>query len=123
MTLNQIAGRFSIAKYAPDAQIAPLFSRRFCSITRTTTEVTVVCETDLLPPGMLHREDGWLCLQVDGTWDFDISKVVQSVGRSLSLSEISLFLVSTVETDYVLIQEKVVHKIADALQKAGITIS
>lgn len=122
MKLNQVEGGFSIARYHPDTAITALKMRTFCSITRTPNEVSIVCESDLLPPGYSSREDGWTCLQVDGILDFSLTGVLSQISGSLASAEISLFAVSTYDTDYVLVKEKTLNQAKQALRNAGIVI-
>ncbi|NJL25430.1 MAG: ACT domain-containing protein [Calothrix sp. SM1_5_4] len=122
MTLRQVPGEFSIGRYSADIRIEALYSRNFCSITRTTQEVSVVCESDLLPPGAISREDGWACLEVDGTWDFSVSAVLSRIGAALSSKEVSVFAASTFDTDYILVKRKILDKIRSALKGSGVDI-
>jgi hypothetical protein len=122
MKLNQVKGDFSIGRYDPNTDFKPLTSRNFCSISRTPNEVTIVCESDLLPYGHSAREDGWACLQVDGILDFSLTGILSQITSTLAGAEISLFAVSTFDTDYVLVKEKTLQKAKAALRQAGIHI-
>lgn len=118
MRLRQIEGDFTVARYAPDAQLTGLYTREFCSITRTKNEVTVVCETDLIPPGMQKKESGWVCLEVEGDWDFDVNQIL---GR-VSGTEISIFAVSTFDADFVLLKRGFLDRVRPILRSAGISL-
>ncbi len=117
MKLRLIQGNFTVARYAPDAPLTGLYTREFCSITRTKNEVTVVCESDLVPPGMQKKEEGWVCLEVEGDWDFSLSKILDKI----SGTEISLFAVSTYDSDFVLVKRGFLERVRPVLQAAGIT--
>lgn len=122
MKMRQMKGDFSIGRYDPDSDFKPLYSRNFCSITRTPDEVTIVCESDLLPFGYQKREDGWACLQVEGIMDFDLTGILSKISGSLANAEISLFAISTFDTDYVLVKAKTLAKARRALESSGVTI-
>lgn len=122
MDMIQVKGDFSIARYSPDVNLGPLYSRNFCSITRTQHEVTIVCESDLLPTGHSVREDNWSCLRVEGILDFSLTGIISKISGALSASEISLFVVSTFDTDYVLVKSKTLAKARKALRNSGIGI-
>lgn len=122
MKMRQVKGEFSIGRYEPDTDFKPLYSRNFCSITRTPEEVTIVCESDLLPFGYTKREDGWSCLQVEGIMDFNLTGILSKISGSLANAEISLFAVSTFDTDYVLVKAVTLDKARGALKKAGIQV-
>jgi hypothetical protein len=122
MTLNQVPGVFSVGRYSPEQVIASLTSRNFCAVTRSPTEVTIVTESDLLPPGHSAREDGWTCLQVDGILDFSLTGILAQISGALAGAEISLFAVSTFDTDYILVKEATLEKAKSALRAAGIAV-
>src|SRR5947209_7738324 len=121
MQMRQVKGEFSIGRYEPNTDFKPLYSRNFCSITRTPGEVTIVCESDLLPQGYSLREDGWSCLQVEGIMDFNLTGIMSKIAGSLAGAEISLFAVSTFDTDYVLVKSATLERAKSALAKAGVT--
>lgn len=122
MVLKLIEGNYSIARYSPDAPLAPLYTREFCSVTRTKDEVTVVCETDMLPAGMQKKEDGWVCLQVEGTLDFNMTGILAAISGPLAGAEVSIFAISTFDTDYVLVKKSFLKAAQKALADNGITI-
>ncbi len=123
MKLRLLDGDFTVARYAPDVDLAPIYTREFCSITRTRNEVTVVCDSDLLPPGMQKREDGWACLEVEGWLDFSLTGILNQITAPLAEAEVSLFAVSTFDTDYVLVKRSFLEKARSALRKSGITVT
>lgn len=122
MKLRLLPGQFTIARYAPDANLNPLFTREFCCITRTRNEVTVVCESDLLPAGIQKKEEGWVCLEVEGILDFSLTGILNQITGPLADAEVSLFAVSTYDTDYILVKRDFLEKARIALLKAGIKI-
>lgn len=122
MKLRLLPGEFTVARYAPDANLNPLFTREFCCITRTRNEVTVVCESDLLPAGVQKKEEGWVCLEVEGILDFSLTGILNQITGPLADAEVSLFAVSSYDTDYVLVKRGFLEKAKNALLKAGIKI-
>lgn len=120
MQLKMLKGSFTIARYPTNSTFTALYGREFCSVTRTHREVTVVCEEDLVPPGASKKEDGWVCLELEGDWDFSITGVLASI--TAPHSEVSIFAISTFETDYVLVKKSFLKKAFHALQGAGIQI-
>lgn len=123
MKLKIVDGSFSIARYPAGAKIPSLQSRGFCSVTRTKDELSIVCETDLLPKGAIQRDDGWACLQVDGILDFDLTGIMSSLAVPLADAEVSLFAVSTFNTDYILVKKLLLEKARAALIKSGFQFS
>jgi hypothetical protein len=90
----------------------------FCSITRTTDELSVVCEESSVPRGV-RSEGGWRALRVAGTIEFSVVGVLASLVVPLSAAGVSLFAVSTFDTDYLLVKDKDLDRSIDALASFG----
>lgn len=75
----------------------------FLSITRTREELSVVCEESRLQEDV-RAERGWFAFGVQGPLDFSLTGILASLAQPLAEAGISLFAVSTFDTDYVLIR-------------------
>jgi len=105
LNLIPLDGTFAIAKLPPDAVIPSWASSGpFFSITRTADEVSIVCPKAQVPPGV-QCERGWRCLRVAGTMDFSTVGVLASLVGPLAEAGISVFVVSTFDTDFLLGKE------------------
>jgi hypothetical protein len=93
----------------------------FFSITHTADELSIVCHQDAMPEGVIG-ERGWRCLRVAGTMPFSVVGVLASLTAPLAESGISVFAVSTFDTDYLLVKEKDLASAVDALQRRGHSI-
>lgn len=113
---------YSICRLAPDASI-PVWTggARFLCMTRTAQEFSIVCEEALVPESA-QAERGWRLLQVEGTLAFALTGVLASVAAPLAGAEISIFAVSTYDTDYLLVAEKDLRRATQVLEEAGHTI-
>src|SRR5262249_57285589 len=77
----------------------------FWSITRTPTEMSVVCPEDDLPPSVERDvERGWRALEVVGPLPFDLVGVVSGLTSPLAAAGIPVFVLSTHDTDYLLVK-------------------
>ncbi len=76
----------------------------FCSITRTSEELSIVCPEAQVPPGIKH-EGGWKALRVKGPLDFSLTGVLARLTKPLAENEISIFALSTYDTDYLLVRQ------------------
>jgi hypothetical protein len=94
----------------------------FVSMTRTAEELSVVCEETLLPQGVLHQ-GGWRCLQVVGPLDFALVGVLSGIAAVLAQAGVSIFAISTYDTDYILLQAVDLTVALAALQSAGYSIT
>ena len=90
----------------------------FSSVTRTSTELSIVCAESAVPEG-IAREGGWRIFQVEGPLDFALIGVMASIAGPLGEAGVSLFAVSTFDTDYVMVRERDVERAANALRAAG----
>jgi len=93
----------------------------FVSITRTAIELSVVCKEALVPNGV-HAERNRRLLQIEGTLAFTLTGVLASVAGPLANAEISIFAVSTYDTDYLLVSALDLRKATQVLEAAGHTI-
>lgn len=90
----------------------------FYSVTRTGQELSIVCTQLNIPEGIKH-EDGWRCLKVEDTLDFSLTGVIASLTMPLAFEGISVFVISTHDTDYLLIRERSLSKAASILSQNG----
>jgi hypothetical protein len=91
------------------------------SITRTADELSVVCdEADV--PAEVTAERGWRALRVAGPLDFALTGVLAALVAPLAEAGVSIFALSTYDTDYVLVRETDVERAVAALAGAGHTV-
>ena len=91
------------------------------SVTRTGYELSVVCSQAMVPES-IHAERDRRLLQIEGTLAFTLIGVLASVATPLADAEISVFAVSTYDTDYLLISEPDLKRATEVLEAAGHTI-
>jgi uncharacterized protein len=92
------------------------------SVTSTPDEVSVMCPTAEAPEGATHMEPGWRAFKVAGPLQFDLVGVLASLLQPLVEARVSVFAISTFETDYILVRSKDVRTAATALRIAGHTV-
>lgn len=93
----------------------------FFSITRSAGELSVVCAEGLAPEGA-KCEGGWRIFQVAGPLDFSMTGVLAAIASPLSEAGVSIFAISTFDTDYVMVKEDQLAIAIDALRAAGHTV-
>ena len=119
LSLLLLDGTFAICRLDCNAPIPPWASAgHFFSITRTTDELSVVGRQDAVPEGVVC-ERGWRCLRVVGTVPFSVVGVLASLTAPLAEAGVSLFAVSTFDTDYLLVKEEDLTVALDALRRRG----
>jgi hypothetical protein len=90
----------------------------FFSLTRTPEELSLVCRQDAVPDGVRH-EPGWRCLRVAGTIDLGTVGVLASLTGPLARAGVSVFALSTFDTDYLLLKNEDLARACETLHRAG----
>ncbi|MBN1857563.1 MAG: ACT domain-containing protein [Dehalococcoidia bacterium] len=90
----------------------------FSSITRTAHELSVVCPEAGVPEGV-KKEGGWKVLMVQGPLDFSLTGVLASLTGPLAREGISVFALSTYDTDYLLVKKEQLEKAVQVLRVDG----
>lgn len=106
--LALLPDRFAVCRFAPDAPLpAWVFheSATVWSLTRTPRELSVVCPQDDLPPSVETAERGWRALEVEGPIPFGETGVIAAITAPLAAAGIPVFVLSTYDTDLVLVRE------------------
>lgn len=94
----------------------------FYAFTRTPEELSLVCEQDQVPAGVTCQP-GWRGLQVAGPLDFALTGVLASLAQPLAAAGVSIFALSTYDTDYVLVPDQDLPAALAALRAAGHTLA
>jgi hypothetical protein len=113
------SGLLAVCQLPPNAPV-PMWAsgEGFVSVTRTEDELSIVCAAEHVPEGMKH-EKGWICLQLQGPFPFQMTGVLASFLEPLAAHRIPIFAVSTYDTDYVLVKQEDVERALQALKTAG----
>jgi hypothetical protein len=88
----------------------------FFSITKTCDELSIVCSQDDIPNDIQCEKD-WKILKIEGPLDFSLIGILASISTILAQKEISIFAISTYDTDYILVKNKDIHNAIDSLVK------
>jgi uncharacterized protein len=119
LTLELVAGSYAVCRLgASEAIPAWATGGPFVSVTRTDAELSVVCPQGAVPTAVL-AEPGWRCLRVAGPLGFGMTGILASLSGPLASSGVSIFVVSTYDTDYLMVQERDLDRAVDALVRAG----
>ena len=119
LTLIILRETFAICRLDKDAPIPDwAFQGGLFSITRTKDELSIVCPQINVPKGILCNQ-GWSCLKIKGPLDLSLTGIISSIASTLEKEGISLFSISTYDTDYVLVKEKDLEKAIFALTEGG----
>lgn len=92
----------------------------FLSVTRTAVEVSIVAAS---PIEGARVEGPWRAFRVVGTLDFALTGILHSLTEPLAAAGISVFAISTFDTDYLLVRTDRAPHARAAWQQAGLTFT
>jgi hypothetical protein len=119
VTFSQLPYSLAVCRLDPRAEIPQwVLTERFVSLARTDDELSIVCPQRRVSPGWTAEKD-WRCLRVDGPLPLDEVGVLSSIIRPLADRSISVFVVSTYDTDYVMVKDKDLNQTIDVLTAHG----
>ncbi len=112
LALSVLQTKLSICRLDAKAPIPDWVSTvqsDFISITRTSEELSIVCDKKHVPAGVQSVSD-WYAIKVEGPLDFGLIGILSSLLDPLAKAGISVFTVSTYDTDYILVKEQNIKK-------------
>lgn len=120
MELKIINQDFSICKVEDLSQID--YSDKFCFISKTDEELSLVCSTNSVPENAIECDNGWKAFRIQGILDFSLIGILSKISTLLAENKIGIFAVSTYNTDYILTKEKNFDKSIRILERNGYVI-
>jgi hypothetical protein len=117
-TFRLLPERLAICRLAPDAPLPAWPRGAFVSIARTPDELSIVCDERCVPAGV-RNAPGRRALGIAGTVDFATIGVIAGLTRPLADAGVSVFVVSTYDTDWVLVQEADLETAIRVLRSCG----
>ena len=120
MEIKKIDHNFSVCQ-VEDYSLVNLYSE-YSFIGKTDEEKSLVCITDEVPANVIQRDDGWKAFRIQGVLDFSLIGILAKIAAALADNGISIFAVSTYNTDYVLMKKENYQKALDVLKALGYMI-
>lgn len=119
MDLRVLGDRLSVCRLPIDAPWPmPPSDHSFFSVTRTADEISLICTEDQAPPAARIEPD-WRAIEVAGPLDFAMVGVLADLTRPLADISVSVFVISTYDTDYVMVHAGALERAVEALRAAG----
>lgn len=119
LKLHLLEEKFTISKLPQFSEVPTIFMKgEMCFVFRTDDELTVI-SPDFMAPNNVQQVTGWRCFRIDGELPFQAVGVLHSLTQPLAEAEISIFAVSTFNTDYIFVLEEDLVPAVQTLQKAG----
>jgi hypothetical protein len=117
-TFRLLSEALAICRLPADAPIPPWPRGPFVCTARTPDELSIVCDERCVPPGVPCVR-GRRALGIAGAVDFSTIGVIAGLTRPLAEAGVSVFVVSTYDTDWVLVQEKDLATATRVLRAGG----
>ena len=119
LDLTLEAGELAVCQLAAGAAV-PEWAMRggFHAIVRSPGELTVICGAADVP-GDVRSQKGWRCFSLAGPIAFTETGIVASIAVPLAAAGVGIFVVSTFDTDYVLVPGQKLQAALLALESAG----
>ena len=115
-----LKSKYAICRFDSDSDI-PMWIKdsEFFSVTRTEDELSVVSRQSDSNPEITEINKDWRILKIQGPLDFSLVGIIAEISRILKEINITIFTISTFETDYILVKNKDLDKAIDSLTANG----
>ena len=120
LNFTVLKGNYFIYKFKHDEELPDwIYFCDFYSVTKTTDEISVVTSrSGSLPEGTEVNKD-WRILKINGPLDFSLIGIIAGISNILKQEKISIFTISTYDTDYILVGQKDLSHAVEALREKG----
>ena len=123
LVLTVLEETFNIHRLARNSSLPEAISEcDFYSLSKTTDELSLICPEHFAVKSEKHSPD-WKCLKVAGPLDFKLTGILSGITDVLAKERISVFVISTFDTDYILIKKQYLTNAVSALERAGYQIN
>ncbi len=117
MQLKVLDNKLKVVKMKADNTVPEIvFNKKFYSITKTDEELSIVVDEDVNIQGEIV-EYNWRAIKIVGMLDFSLIGILSKISTILAKDKISIFAISTYNTDYILVKEEKLQNAIDALKK------
>ncbi|MDE6268801.1 MAG: ACT domain-containing protein [Muribaculaceae bacterium] len=104
MILKKLPYNLTVCKVSSEIDID--LNDNFYFIGKTDEEISLVCQTEKTPHNTIEREDGWKGFRIEGILDFSMIGILSKISNILAENKIGIFVISTFNTDYVLVKSE-----------------
>lgn len=102
--LKWIEGEFVVHRFSAETPIPPtLLAQPFVTISRTADELSIVAPAtiDIDSP---QSDRHWVMFMFVGVLDFSLTGILAGIAQPLAAANVSIFAISTFDTDYVMVK-------------------
>ena len=119
LVLSVLSETFTIHKLSHDESIPEeILNCNYYSVSKTENELSLVC-SEVIEVQSLQSSKGWKCIKVAGPLDFNLTGILAGISDILVKENISIFVISTFDTDYILVRTQDLSSARTTLGQAG----
>ncbi len=119
LKLSLLPGKYAVCCLPPQSPLPDgLTEQVFWRAMRTPDELSLVVPAEFAQPNW-QVQPGWSVIKVHGPLDFSLTGILAGLARTLAEAGISIFALSTYQTDYILVPETQSGTARQALEIAG----
>ena len=106
LQLSILENLFTIHRFPANHKIPnQVYENEFYAISKTKNELSIVCNSTTQLSSE-KSESGWSCIKINGILDFSLTGILSKISTILAEAEISIFAISTFDTDYILVKSE-----------------
>ena len=121
MEIKKIEHDLTVCKIKSEKDID--LTKKFYFVGKTDEEISLACLTEDTPTDTLEREDGWRAFRIQGVLDFSLIGILAKISTILAENKIGIFVVSTFNTDYILVKKENIDRALALLKLNGYTVT
>lgn len=95
------------------------FNNNFIFVGKTDDEISLVCDKNSVPKNCVEKEENWKVLKICGKLDFSLIGILSKITTILAENKIGVFVISTYNTDYILINQEKIMEAVNILSEKG----
>ncbi len=119
MQLTLLPSSYNIYRFSTATALLKILptmvNEHFFSITGTRDEVSLVC-MDSISLTAEKAEKGWKVIKIVGPLDFSMTGVLAKISKLIAAIDVSIFVISTFDTDYILVKKEQIGKVVATLE-------
>ena len=109
--------KFSVCKVKELDQ--ELLKKEFVFIGNTDNELSLICESSMIPEDCIIVEEGWECFRIAEDASFSKYGMIAFLSEIIASRKTSILVVGTFDTDYILVKEEKMPEVVEALKENG----
>jgi hypothetical protein len=118
--LSVFPGEYSILRFnSEDPLPGWILSAEFFSITRTPDELSIITDHVGPVPENTRISKNWRMIRINGQLDLGLVGIIAGITAILKVKNIPVFILSTFDTDYILVNKGHLSEATEALEQEG----